>query len=164
MDNNNRDHRENVNPLTYTSRQGVHTTARSNQLYEEDGLSAYMGFDMWWRWVEDRIPFPDDIWESLSGDIQVRLLNEGHPYPHIEEVIVDDGVDETLNSDDDNSSNDNIDNNISNNQVDDVADDDDDDVNSNVDIEWARCDGDDCNNTGFFATKCYCEGYFFNMN
>ena len=163
MENNNRNHRDNVNPLTYTSRRGVYTRARSHQLYEEDGLSAYMGFDMWWRWVEDHLPFPDDIWLSLSGIIRVHSLIEGHPYPHIDDEFFDDGVDETINSDDDNKSNDDIDNNISNNEVDDVSDDDDDDdddVNSNGDIEWARCDGDDCNNIGFLQLNVIVKASF----
>ena len=50
------------------------------------------------------------------------------------------------------------------NDDDDNDDDDDDDDGdiSNDDSEWATCDGDDCNMRGYFATKCYCEGFFFN--
>ena len=93
----------------------------------------------------------------------MHSLIEGHPYPHIDDEFFDDGVDETINSDDDNKSNDDIDNNISNNEVDDVSDDDDDDdddVNSNGDIEWARCDGDDCNNIGFLQLNVIVKASF----
>jgi len=144
MENHNRNH---VDPLTYRGRQGVHTRARSHRQYEASGLSAYMGFDMWWRWVSHHVPFPDDIWLTLPDGQRALLIIYGHPYPIIYEEIVDDGVDETINS------------------VDDVSDDDDDDDdNSSDDIEWARCDGDDCIITGFFATQCDCEGYFLITN
>ena len=91
-------HNRNVDPLTYRGRQGVHTRARSHRQYEASGLSAYMGFDMWWRWVSHHVPFPDDIWLTLPDGQRALLIIYGHPYPIIYEEIVDDGVDETINS------------------------------------------------------------------
>ena len=142
-------------------------------------MSAYMGFNMWWRWDEDPFTFPDNIWQPLPGDLRVHLLNEGHPDPtavNDDEEFYDtsddgfDSVDETMSennntADDDKTTNDDIDNNISNNDVVvvDDDDDDDDDDDSNDDIAWTACDADGCNVRGFLQINVLLKA-FFNMN